>query len=138
MSDRVYRKAELSDLPKIQSGTLKALFQSRNSEGKYLPAKLISTRWATARATAFLIEGTDFDFVAYIEDILVDTTPTYKYAIWNQKAQRFVLNHATNHCMMFDDEIRARTYLVEFQRAGNENDEFMKRYYVTKFEVPNE
>src|SRR5260370_9106923 len=84
---RQYRPFEPSDLPKIQSGQLKAAL---GKGPDYYPAKLVSV-FVHNSSLIWVITGYKYEWVwSGSNSIVVDITPTKRYAIWNHKSQRFV------------------------------------------------
>jgi hypothetical protein len=132
--DRKFRACEPADLPRIQAGTLKAFYCEA---GKKHPAKLVGTNFwfrtydTSKRVVGWVVDHNQFDMMVYgYTQIVVDVTPTKRYAIWNQKAQRFVniLDHPTGGFKSkADAEIWHATRMMN-----------SKEFYVVEWEIKDD
>lgn len=78
-----------ADLPHVLTGKLKAFF---NSAGMLYPAQLVSANMAGEEGTLWLTTGYADHKDRYLtgdRPILVDVTPEKRFAVWNQKGQKF-------------------------------------------------
>ena len=125
---RSYRHVEPSDLPRIQSGKLKAFWQG----GQIFPARLVSTRCGNwGGGTLWLYDNGQEDIPCNSNLIVVDVTPEKRYAVWNHKTQRFQCcnEHGGGYKEKFEAEayIDAHTDGMSVKGASN--------FYVVEWEI---
>lgn len=126
---RVFRHIRRADLVNVSSGKLKAFWNGE--KGKYYPAKLVSVKYHSHRdETAWIYEGVDTDVLCNSDRIVVDVTPVKRYALWNHKAQRFLLlpDHPTG------DGFTSRQD-AEIWRDTMFHESFRKNFYVVEWEI---
>lgn len=140
-SDRVYRAVQPSDLPRIQAGTLKAFYIHA---GSYFPAKLVSTQMISGDKTnqaGWIVEyAGKYDF--YTLDtfrIVVDVTPTKRYAIWSHKAQRFVnLDDLVVNKGPYGNKADAEIAMEEMFKKYATSENQQKQFYVVEWEIKDD
>jgi hypothetical protein len=119
---RSYRHVEPSDLPRIQSGKLKAFWQG----GQIFPARLVSTRCGNwGGGTLWLYDNGNEDVPCNSNLIVVDVTPEKRYAVWSHAIQRFIYTNndagftsrTAAECCIHD---KKNCYVVEWEIRGNE------------------